>query len=117
MRVLVVEDEATQREILSEYLRREGHEPQAVPDGNAGLEEFRSGSYDLVVTDRAMPEMDGVALAEGVKETSPETPVILVTGFGEMMDAAGEKPNAVDIVLSKPLTLDGLRDAIAKITD
>ena len=56
--------------------------------------------------------MSGDEFAACVKEKAPITPVVMLTGFGDMMDAAGEKPQHVDAVLSKPITADKHRQAI-----
>jgi FixJ family two-component response regulator len=69
---------------------------------------------DLVITDRAMPRMGGDELASCVKQLQRPVPVIMVTGFGVLM-AAEEMPPGVDLVLSKPLTLQTLLDAVARV--
>jgi len=79
-----------------------------------GLEKFRSGKYDLVLTDRAMPQMNGDQLAVAVKKTHPQMPVVLLTGFGDLMQGSGEQPAGVDMVLSKPFTMNQLREVIAR---
>jgi FixJ family two-component response regulator len=68
------------------------------------------------MTDRAMPEMNGDQLAIEVKKLRPEQPVVLLTGFGDLMSGSGEQPQGVDLVVSKPFTLATLRNAIAKAT-
>jgi FixJ family two-component response regulator len=62
-----------------------------------------------------MPDMSGDQLAASIKQISPETPVIMLTGFGDIMSAIGEKPAGADLVLSKPVTLDNLRRGIAAV--
>jgi FixJ family two-component response regulator len=71
----------------------------------------------VVITDRAMPEVGGDQLAAMVKEASPATPVVLLTGFGDLMNAAGEKPEGVDLVVKKPIRLGTLREVLVKMTD
>ena len=66
------------------------------------------------MTDRAMPEVNGDVLAREVKKINPQQPVILLTGFGDLMSGAGEKPEGVDLVVSKPFTLNSLREAMLK---
>jgi ATP-dependent Lon protease len=60
--------------------------------------------------------MRGDELAREAQKRTPETPVILLTGFGTMMEAAGEEVEGVDAVLSKPVRLSQLRDAILNVT-
>jgi DNA-binding NtrC family response regulator len=83
-------------------------------DGAEAWERFRLGTYDLVVTDRAMPRLSGDQLAPLVKRLRPDVPVVLLTGFGDFMNATGEQPEGVDVVLGKPVTMDRLRAAISQ---
>ena len=115
-RILVVDDEAALRDLLREYLGGDGHIVQTATDGREGLQKFKKDEYDVVLTDRGMPEMSGDQLAAAIKELAPEIPVIMLTGFGEMMEVAEEKPVGVDIILSKPVTLSQLREAMEKVT-
>ncbi len=115
LRVLVVDDEPRVREVIVEYLRRDGHAVEPAANGREGLEKFRADKFDLVVTDRAMPEMSGNQLALALQQLGSHVPVILLTGFGEFMNAAGEHPAGVDVIVSKPIGLTALREAIAKV--
>jgi len=114
--ILVVEDEPLVREVLSVYLAEDRHTIVTAENGRAGLEEFLAREFDLVMTDRSMPEMNGDALAVEIKKIKPSQPILLLTGFGDLMNGAGEKPDGVDLVVSKPFTLATLRSAIAKLT-
>jgi len=113
--ILVVEDEPLVREVIEVYLREDGHMIQTAANGREGLEKYRAGTFDLVMTDRAMPEMNGDVLAAEVKKINPHQPVLLLTGFGDLMSGAGEKPEGVDLVVSKPFTMNSLREAISKV--
>ena len=79
-----------------------------------GIEKYRAGTFDLVLTDRAMPEMNGDVLAAEIKKINPRQPILLLTGFGDLMSGAGEKPEGVDLVVSKPFTLNSLREALSQ---
>ena len=115
LRVLVVEDEPEQRELLTEYLRMDDHDVETAPGGREGIEAFAKGRYDLVITDRSMPRMAGDEMSEKITARAPGQPIIMLTGFGDMMDAAGETPENVDLVLSKPIVLKDLRQAIEEL--
>ena len=115
LRILVVEDEEMVREVLSYYLAEDLHDVTLAENGRDGLEKFRAGEFDLVMTDRAMPEMNGDQLAKEIKTLKPEQPLILLTGFGDLMNGAGELPEGVDLVVGKPFTMSVLRDAISKV--
>jgi signal transduction histidine kinase len=114
LRILVVEDEPLVREVLGVYLTEDHHDVTTAVNGRDGLEKFQAADFDLVVTDRAMPEMNGDQLAAEIKKLKPKQPLILLTGFGDLMTGAGEQPEGVDLVVSKPFTLNTLRGAIAK---
>jgi signal transduction histidine kinase len=115
LRVLVVEDEPLIRTALIEYLSLDGHTVETATNGRAGLAQFRAGTFDLVLTDRALPEMSGDHLAAAIKQLSPAMPVIMVTGFGDLMTQHGERPAGIDLVVSKPVTITALRNAIAQV--
>jgi signal transduction histidine kinase len=116
LRILVVEDEPLVREVLSVYLAEDKHAVTVAENGREGLEKYQAGTFDLVMTDRAMPEMNGDELAQEIKKLNSRQPILLLTGFGDLMSGAGEQPAGVDLVVSKPFTLTTLRNAIAKVT-
>ena len=82
-------------------------------NGEDALETFRTGGFDVAVIDRAMPGMNGDQLAIALKSIAPAVPVIMLTGFGTMMQAADERPPGVDFVVSKPVTMNELRTALS----
>ncbi len=86
--------------------------------GQSGIEHFRAAQsdgqpFDTVITDLGMPYVDGREVARAVKSMSATAQVILLTGWGRRMNAAGEKPECVDHLLGKPPQLDELRAALA----
>ena len=115
LNVLVVDDEARSREVLMAYLRTDNHSVATASSGREALEKFRLRHFDLVVMDRAMPEMNGEQTARFIKQVNQNIPVILLTGFSGQIGAEGVKPAAVDVVLNKPITLDALRHTIRKL--
>lgn len=115
LKVLAVEDDQTQVMLLNQMLQDSGHDVDVAGTGEEGLDQFESETYDLIITDRAMPEMGGDELARRAKELAPEQPVIMLTGLGEVMDAKGENPEGVDAVVCKPITLSKLHAAIADV--
>ncbi|MEI6972070.1 MAG: PAS domain S-box protein [bacterium] len=116
LRVLFVDDEESARLLVERYLVSDGHSVEMAADGLTGLAKFEGSRFDLVILDRAMPGMNGDYLAAAVKALSPDVPVIMLTGFGDMMNSMEEKPAGVDRVLSKPITRDALRTAMAAVT-
>ena len=115
LRILVVEDEPLVREVLGVYLDEDKHTVTLAVNGRDGLEKYQAGEFDLVMTDRAMPEMNGDQLAQEIRKLNASQPILLLTGFGELMMGSGEQPPGVDLVVSKPFTLTTLRNAIAKV--
>jgi DNA-binding response OmpR family regulator len=111
LRVLIADDEPMVRDVIAMYLEEDGHEVTAAADGREALEKFDAAQFDLVLTDRSMPEMNGDELAREVKQRNPSIPVLLLTGYGDLMTSEGEKPEGVDTIISKPFTLESLRQA------
>jgi FixJ family two-component response regulator len=68
-----------------------------------------------VITDRAMPETNGDELAASIKRMSPREPVIMLTGFEDMVNHCGQRSKNVDLVVGKPARLDDLRKAILEV--
>lgn len=114
-RLLVVDDEPAVREVVTEYLAADGHHVETATNGREGLEKFLAGRFDVVVTDQGMPEMSGDQLAAAIKRVAPNRAVILLTGFGDIMEAAGDQPVDVDTILTKPVTVSAMRQALAKV--
>lgn len=115
LRILVAEDDAWTRDILTSHLKQDGHSVQVAENGTRALQKVRSDACDLVITDRAMPDMSGDELAKEVKEFNPVLPVILLTGYGTMMKERGEIPAGIDLVLGKPVSAEELRAAINEL--
>src|SRR5207237_7807108 len=101
LNVLIVDDEPRVLEVVSAYLRCDGHSVSTAASGREGLEKFRRNRFDLVVLDRVMPEMSGDQTARFIKQVNDRIPVIMLTGFGALIEASGSQPAAVDVVLNK----------------
>jgi DNA-binding response OmpR family regulator len=109
-RILLVDDEPTILEMLADSLRKAGYEVGTSTDGLDALQKFRNEAWDLVVTDRGMPRMDGHELADAIKGIAPGVPVILITGLPATIRETGR----FDAVLCKPF--QG-RDILTLISD
>jgi CheY-like chemotaxis protein len=117
LHVLVVDDDPLLRDIEAEYLSSDGHTVETASNGNEALQKLRWRQFDLLMTDRAMPQMNGDQLAAAVKQFAPNIPVILVTGFADMMKSNDNKPAGVDLIMPKPFTQANLRDAVLTVTE
>ena len=119
-RILVVDDQESYLKVLRHYLTGDGHRVETALDGREALEKFRaagggSEGFDLVITDKAMPEMNGEQLAAAVKALAPGTVVILLTGLGVLEGEATACPGAVDLALLKPITRSVLRASVGRV--
>jgi signal transduction histidine kinase len=121
LRILVVDDDALVLKTLKSVLSLDGHIVTAAEGGQAGIDEFRVAqagpdAFALVITDLGMPYVDGRAVAAAVKARSPDTPVLLLTGWGHRMLDEPEAPPNIDRVLSKPPNLQQLRAMIIALS-
>ncbi|MBI4199466.1 MAG: PAS domain S-box protein [Chloroflexi bacterium] len=117
LHVLVVDDEPLVREVVASYLGGDGHTVETAGSGREALAVLHAGhTFDLVLTDGAMPQMSGAELAARIKGMMPATPIFMLSGFGDAIQATGEKPANVDQVVPKPVTLAQLREALAVVT-
>ena len=120
LRLLLVDDDPVLLKSLRDALEADGHVIAAVEGGKAAIVEFnaaleRGEPYAVVITDLGMPYVDGRKVAAAIKVTSPATPVILLTGWGQRMIAEEETPAHVDRVLAKPPKLREVREALAQL--
>jgi two-component system response regulator PilR (NtrC family) len=110
-RILVIDDEKSMRELLVHLLKRAGYRVIAAESGEKGVELFGKDAYDLVISDVSMPGMSGLEVLRKVRETSPDTPVVLITAHGTKETAIEavklgafdyfEKPFNVEEVLTR----------------
>ncbi|HST31770.1 MAG TPA: response regulator, partial [Chthoniobacterales bacterium] len=115
LHILVVDDHPTIREIVSSYLAQDQHIVATAANAKEALEKFQRDRFDLVITDQAMPEANGQELAASIKTLEPAEPVILLTGFADLVKQDDDRARDVDLVLSKPARLGDLRKAIFQV--
>ena len=108
--ILVVDDEKVSRALLKKGLGQ--YAVSEAANGVEALKELRASSPDLVITDIQMPEMDGVALLQRLREMAPKLPVLAVTGF---MDEEELKQHDFDGYLLKPVSVNDLKDLVKEI--
>jgi len=112
--ILVVDDNKFLRIAVSKMLSGLGYEVLSADSGENGLSVFLKNKIDVVLTDYEMPEMDGVAFACSIKKKSPRTPVVIMTGAGKEA-VFSRNSTAVDEVISKPFTLEGINKTIQRL--
>jgi signal transduction histidine kinase/CheY-like chemotaxis protein len=118
LRILVIDDDELLRQSMRAILEREGHQVSVAHGGRSGIDVFtaafqRGERFDTVITDLGMPHVDGRAVAAEVKSLSGNTPVILLTGWGQHVRESNDIPAYVDHILNKPANLAELRVALA----
>src|SRR5207249_11318087 len=92
----------------------DGHRVQIASNASQALETFQRSQFDLVITDKTMPGMDGQQLAMAIKKLRPKQQIILLTGFTELSHD-GIDLEDIDRVLAKPISLTLLRQALADV--
>jgi DNA-binding NtrC family response regulator len=114
LRILVVDDQSSVRELLRAVLEAEGHEVDDAPDGMSALETLKSGFHDLVMMDIRMPGLDGVETLSRMKALSPATGAIMMTAYASVETAVkAMKLGAFDYV-TKPIDIGEVRSVVAK---
>jgi CheY-like chemotaxis protein len=117
LHVLVVDADSAECGLIARYLKQDGHTPETSDNGRKGLEKFHQGQFDVVITDRNIPEMDGLHLARAIRDLAPRKPIILITD-----EDASDNEEEVDypdisMTLRKPLILQLFRLALKQAVD
>jgi CheY-like chemotaxis protein len=120
LKLLLIDDDALVLKVMRDTLKRDGHMVVTADSGAGGIEAFRSAfadksSFDAVISDLGMPDVDGRKVAQAVKRMAPGTPVMLVTGWGHRLSPDECAVPHVDEVLSKPPRLGELREALSRL--
>jgi excisionase family DNA binding protein len=113
-RVLVVDDEASIRDLLAKTLALAEYDVDVVPDGRSALEHMRMNAYDLLIADLKMPGMDGLAVIREAKRYKADLPVIIITGFSSESSAIEALNLGVSGYLTKPFRVQKVLAAAAK---
>jgi CheY-like chemotaxis protein len=121
LRILCIDDDHRVSTMLQTLLSSDHHSVEVANGGEKGVEVFRKAKqrgqpFHVVITDLGMPKVDGRQIVRTVKKESPETPVIMLTGWAATIDGEGGLPKGVDAVVSKPPTMDRLLEVLAQVT-
>ncbi|TMQ57737.1 MAG: response regulator [Candidatus Eisenbacteria bacterium] len=114
-RVLVVDDDEINREICVEVLAPLGHEVHTASSGSEALQRITRDRFDLVITDLSIPGTSGWNVAKQVKEASPSTRVMLLSGWSVQQDPEQIMAGGIDLVLSKPVQVNELAQAVQRL--
>jgi len=120
LNILLVDDDPLIIRSMQSILEEDGHTVTAATGGQEGIDTFlsairRNEHFSVVITDLGMPYVDGRKVAGAVKSASPQTPVIMLTGWGQRLVDDNEIPEHVDRVLNKPPKLYQLRTALSEL--
>ena len=116
-KILIAEDEKTQRDLLEGFLKKEGFSVDAVANGREALQKLEGDFYDIALIDYKMPELDGLQTLRKIRSLSPDLPVVMMTAYGTIETAvASMKEGALDY-LTKPIDLDELLLIFQKVLE
>ena len=115
MKILVVDDEAGARELFQSILSDEGYEVSLATNGEEALAMFKSGAFDLVITDIKMPVMDGLQLLQEIRNTGSKTDVIMVTAYGEVESYLKAMSLGAAEYINKPIRIKELKRIVSKV--
>jgi DNA-binding NtrC family response regulator len=118
-KILIIEDEASIRRVLTKILSEENdtYQVEEAEDGVQGLEKIKNFDYDLVLCDIKMPKMDGEELLEAVKKIKPEIPIVMISGHGDMETAINTMRLGAFDYISKPPDLNRLLNTVRNALD
>lgn len=114
-RILVVDDEDALRTVLSAELEGEGYIVQMAGDGDEAIKILEKNSFDLILLDIKMPTVDGFEVLKFVKQHSPATKVIMLTGFADLKNAIESKKLGAEDFVSKPYDLVDLLTTVERV--
>jgi two-component system NtrC family response regulator len=115
--VLIVEDEPFQREMLRDFLEKEGHQVAEAENGEKALQLLGGSSFDLVLLDFKMPGMNGLEVLHEVKRLNPEIDAVIITAYGTVETAVSAMKAGARDYITKPVDLDELSILIDRIAD
>ncbi|WP_413432914.1 sigma-54-dependent transcriptional regulator [Crateriforma spongiae] len=113
--LLIVDDEASQRELLAGFLADCGFATQLAGSGEEALESIASSTPDLVLLDVRLPGISGIETLGKIREASPTLPVLLITAHADVHQAVDSIKRGADDYLAKPIDLEELRTAISDL--
>jgi len=115
--ILVVEDEEAQRGLLEGLLNKEGYAATGAGDGQRALQLAKDSTFEIVLLDYKLPDMDGLTVLKRLKEMNPEIQVIMITAFGSIENAVTALKAGAFEYLTKPIDLDDLLFKIKKVEE
>ncbi len=115
--ILIIDDEKNQAEAIAESLTSIGYKCATVTNGSEGLDIIRKDRIDVVITDLIMHGIDGMEILKETKEKSPESEVVLITGYGTVENAVTAMQKGASTYLLKPINIKHLRAVVDKVVE
>jgi DNA-binding NtrC family response regulator len=115
--ILVIDDEAAQRDVLTGYLKKKGYKIFSASSGKEGIELARTNPVDIILSDFKMPDLNGIEVLEQVKKINPEISFVIVTAYGTVENAVKAMRLGAFDYISKPVDLDELDLMIERIIE
>jgi two-component system NtrC family response regulator len=115
--ILVIDDEAAQRDILTGYLKKKGYKIFSASSGREGIEIAGRNSVDIILSDFKMPDLNGIEVLEQVKKINPEISFVIVTAYGTVENAVKAMRLGAFDYISKPVDLDELDLMIERVIE
>ena len=115
--ILVIDDEATQRDVLTGYLKKKGYKIFSASSGREGIEIAGRNPVDIILSDFKMPDLNGIEVLEQVKKINPEISFVIVTAYGTVENAVKAMRLGAFDYISKPVDLDELDLMIERIIE
>jgi two-component system response regulator HydG len=117
LRILVVDDQSSVRELLKAVLESDGHEVEVAPEGESGVEKLADGFHDLVIMDIRMPGISGIEALGRMKKASPDCGVVMMTAYASVETAVeAMKLGAFDYI-TKPIDIDEVHSVVSRFAD
>lgn len=115
--ILVIDDEAAQRDVLTGYLKKKGYKIFSASSGKEGIEVARTNPVDIILSDFKMPDLSGLEVLEHVKKINPEISFVIVTAYGTVENAVKAMRLGAFDYISKPVDLDELDLMLERIIE
>ena len=115
--ILVIDDKATQRDVLNGYLKKKGYKIFSSSSGQEGIDIVKNNPIDIILSDFKMPDLNGIEVLEQIKKINPEISFVIVTAYGTVENAVKAMRLGAFDYISKPVDLDELDLMIDRIIE
>ena len=116
-RILIIDDDDGLRQVVRWAVEADGHDVEDAGDGRAGVEAFRGGAFDLVITDVFMPNQDGIETIAEIRVIDAEVPILAISAGVQFITSSDILADALELgaseILTKPFKVAALREAVA----